>query len=256
MTRSPAPPGRSASGRLPAIDIARSVALANMAAFHVGRDLDMVLPEALRVAPYGFSFGGAWQGWAMGIAGSFIFLAGVSLWLAHGRGIRWHGYARRLALLILAAGAVSAATYLTFPQQWVRFGILHSIAASSVIGLAFLRLPATVTLAAGAAILWAGFAVEMPAFGGAGWLWLGLSDAVPPMMDWEPLLPWTGPFLLGLGVAKLADHAGWLNPLRGVPSGPVWHALGWPGRHSLSIYLIHQPVIVGMLLGWAWLVQS
>lgn len=233
--------------RLPLIDVARTVALVAMAVFHLGRDLDV-----LQVWPPGSTFTPGWMWSARLIAGSFVFLAGVSLWLAHGQAIRWNSYLRRLGLLIAAAAAVSIATYFTFPGAWVRFGILHSIAASSVIGLAFLRLPALVTLAAGVAVLWIGATTTTPLPPPLS-LWLGLAPASVPMMDWEPLFPWTGPFLLGLGAAKLAQSTGALERLRGWPTSPLWHRFGWPGRHSLVIYLIHQPILVGAILGWVWL---
>ncbi|UWQ22781.1 DUF1624 domain-containing protein [Jannaschia sp. W003] len=241
-----------APGRLPLLDLARAFALVQMALFHLGRDLDTMLPPALRVAEWGFSFGPLWQGWAASIAGSFVFLAGVSLWLAHGAAFRPASFLRRLGVLVLAAAAVSLATWATFPSQWVRFGILHSIALSSVVGLLFLRLPGPVTVLAGLAAVWAGRTLDLAAFADPWWLWTGLSAQIPPMMDYEPLLPWTGPFLIGLGAARIADRAGWIDRLRGWPEGPVWRRLGWPGRHSLAVYLVHQPVIVGAILAGAW----
>ena len=254
-----APEGTAPHGaRLPMVDVARTFALANMAAFHFFRDLDTLLPAEARVAPWGFSFGPAWQAWAMGIAGGFLFLAGFSLWLGHGRRLRRSAYLRRLGVLVLAAAGVTLATYLTFPDQWVRFGILHSIAAASMIGLAFLRLPWGVTAIAGLAAIAAGVAARSPCcevavLSGPTWVWLGLSPDVPYMMDWEPLLPWVGPFLLGLAAGRLADGRGWLAALSGRPAGAFWRRLGWPGRHSLTIYLIHQPVLVGLVLAWGFL---
>ncbi len=233
-----------AAGRIPAIDLARAGALLAMAVFHVGRDLDV-----MGVTAPGSSFTPAWQWSARLIAGSFVFLAGVSLWLGHGRGLRRGPFLRRLGMLLAAAALVSLATWATFPAQWVRFGILHSIALSSVIGLAFLRVPAWGCVGAGAAMVWIGstVAVDLPT---VLQVVIGLGRDVPAMMDWEPVFPWTGPFLLGLGVAKAMDPAGWWDRLRGRPAGPGWDRLGWPGRHSLAVYLVHQPMIVGTILAW------
>lgn len=242
---------RGAATRVPAIDVARTVALLAMAVFHLGRDLEIV-----GLWPPGATFTPAWTWFARAIAGSFVGLAGVSLWLAHGHGLRGRAFLRRLGVLVAAAAGVSLATYLTFPDAWVRFGILHSIAVSSVIGLAALRLPWPAIAAAGVAIVWIGATAEIGALSGARWLWVGLSDRVPPMMDWEPIFPWTGPFLLGLAAAKAADRAGLWARLRRTPPDPAgarpWTGwLSWPGRHSLAIYLIHQPVLFGVALTWA-----
>lgn len=233
--------------RLPLIDLARTAALVAMILFHFGRDLDV-----LGVWPPGSSFTPAWQWSARLIAGSFVFLAGVNLWLAHGAMFRRGAYLKRLGLLVMAAAGVSLATYVTFPDAWVRFGILHSISLSSVIALAFLRLPWALTVGAGAVVLWVGASVTLGAMAHPAWLWLGLGPVPFAMMDWEPVFPWTGPFLLGLGFARWADGRGWLLRIRGWPTGPIWHRLGWPGRHSLMIYLIHQPILIAGILGYIW----
>lgn len=232
------------TGRIPLIDLARTAALLAMIVFHVGRDMDV-----LGLVTPGTTFTTGWRWAAYLIAGSFVGLAGASLWLAHGRGVRWAGFGRRLGVLVLAAAVVSVATYVTFPGAWVRFGILHSIAASSVIGLAFLRLPWFATAVVGTGLIAASGATGLD---GPLRFVVGLSRDVPPMMDWEPLVPWTGPFLVGLGVAKAADGAGLLDGLRGWPDGRLWDRLAWPGRHSLAVYMIHQPVIVGVLMAWGW----
>jgi hypothetical protein len=119
--------------RYHAVDIARTAALAGMVVFHFVYDLDLFgwVPR-----------GTATQGWfwyhARLVAGSFIFLAGLSLWLAHGRGIRWSAFARRAAILALAAAAVTVATHFALPGLTIFYGILHSILVSSVVGLLFL----------------------------------------------------------------------------------------------------------------------
>ena len=231
-------------GRLIAVDWLRAAALANMVAFHFLFDL------RLYGLPPGWMSYGAWfDHWARGIAGSFIFLAGLSLWLAHGRGFRARGFWTRLGMLVLAAAAVSIATRIAVPGAWVRFGILHSIAASSLLGLAFLRAPWWVSAAAGMAIL-----VVLPEFRAPGWdgplgLVTGLAATNPPMIDYEPLIPWSGPFLLGLAFGQ----AGGARLLRWGPAEPgrLADALAWPGRHALSVYLVHQPLLIGGILAWS-----
>ncbi|MBM2574827.1 DUF1624 domain-containing protein [Jannaschia sp. Os4] len=219
-----------------------------MIAFHFMFDLWL-----LGLRPQGW---GAWYlPWAKGIAGSFLLLAGLSLWLAHARGIRWRGVLWRLGQLVAAAALVSGATYAAMPDDWVRFGILHSIAACSVIGLACLRLPWAVTGGLGAAAL----ALREPLrdavpLDGAAGLVTGLMPQalVPRMMDYEPILPWAGPLLLGLAGAKALDRA-WPALGRLTPETRLVRVLAWPGRHSLLVYLIHQPVLLGGLTAFVWL---
>jgi uncharacterized membrane protein len=227
--------------RLAVLDLARTVALAAMVVFHGTYDLALfgLIDPA---TPYT----GGWPVFARIIAGSFLFLAGISLWLAQGRGLRWHPFLRRLAMLIAAAVAVSVGTRLAVGDAWVRFGILHAIAASSVIGVLFLRLPVILVIAAAIAALAAPVFLTSPALAHPALLWLGLGEPVPPMVDHVPILPWVGPFLLGLAAARLAERAGLWHRLSRL-TAPGW--LLWPGRHSLAIYLIHQPVLFGAI--WA-----
>ncbi len=77
--------------------------------------------------------------------------------------------------------------------------------------------------------------------------WLGLNTLKPITEDFVPLLPWLGPMLFGLAAG------GWL--LRHRPALLAAQApapLAWLGRHSLSYYMLHQPLLIGLLtlLGW------
>jgi len=227
------------ANRIWALDAARSAALLAMASYHLTYDLQMFGLIGPGVAVSGFFWA-----YARAIAGSFLALAGAGLWLAHGRGLRGRAFARRLAMIVAGAAAVSLATALALPDWWVFFGILHCIAASSLLGLAFLRLPGLVNIALGLAVVAApGLlpVVDHPAL-----IWLGLGSTPPQSVDFEPLLPWFGPFLIGMGLARLAEPA-----LRALPAPRGWlRRLDWPGRHSLAIYLLHQPVLFALV--WAF----
>src|SRR5690606_22521773 len=128
---------------------------------------------------------------------------------------------------------------------------LHPIAAASVAGLLFLRLPAAATLAASA------LALAAPQFLRTGvldapWLaWLGLTTYGIRSVDFEPFLPWVAPLLAGIAAAKIAAGTGVLAALgRHPPPGAIARALGWAGRHSLAVYLVHQPVLIALV--WAF----
>ncbi|WP_406736435.1 DUF1624 domain-containing protein [Thioclava sp. GXIMD4215] len=230
------------SSRLIWPDLLRSLSLIAMASFHLGYDL-----EALGFHP---DLPLWWPDYARAIAGSFLLLVGVSLWLAHGRSIGWRGFWRREAAIVAGAIAVSGVTYLAMPGFYVYFGILHSIAICSLLALACLRLPALVTLLLGGLALFMPYLFAMPQMN-APWLWwIGLSTRWGAAMDFVPVFPWLGMVLLGLGGAKLADGLGLLR--RDLPHSRGLRRLGFPGRHSLAVYLIHQPVIFGSL----WLVAA
>ena len=236
--------------RIPALDMARTAALVGMVLFHFVFDLVMfghVPPQTAST--------GIWRALAVTTAGSFLFLAGVSLWLAHGAGIRWWAFGRRLAIVAAAAIAVTISTYMAFPQAFVFFGILHAIALCSVFGLAVLRLPALVTFVLAVAVFFAPDYLRSSAFDAPIWWWTGLQSVPMRTVDYEPIFPWFAPFLAGIATARVFESAGLWRRLAVENPSPAQRWLSWPGQHSLLIYLIHQPVLIGLVGGVTYLIR-
>lgn len=230
--------------RIPALDIARTGALAAMVVYHFVFDLEM-----FGHVPPGTAITGIWRTLAVATAGSFLFLAGVGLWLAHGTAIRWPAFWRRFAIIAGAAGLVSVGTYVAFPQAFVFFGILHSIALCSLLGLTALRLPIGVILGLAALVFFAPEVFRSDAFNAPYWWWTGLQNVPLSTMDYEPIFPWFAPFLVGLAVSKTASRVGLWERLAAPEPSRAAHLAGLPGRHSLLIYLIHQPILIGLVWG-------
>jgi uncharacterized membrane protein len=228
--------------RFASLDAARGIALAAMIVFHCAFDLD-----SLGLAQLGIDAPG-WRWFARIIAGGFLTLSGASLVIAHGQGIRWRAYLKRLVLLAGSAMLVTLATWFAMPEEFIFFGILHSITVASVIGLAFLRAPPPVTLlCAGAALILPNL-LSAPIFNAPPLQWIGLGTVVSRTMDFEPMLPWIGPFLIGMAATNL------FLPSFGPSAAAAWSPSAWPGRlfawagrHSLAIYLLHQPLMFGAL---------
>lgn len=240
MTNDTIPTGPKRTGRIAAIDIARGAALVAMAIYHFAWDL-----EFFGYVPPGMTAVGGWKLFARCIASSFLFLVGVSLFLGHGKGIRWRGYWRRLAMVAGAALAISVVTYIAVPTGFIFFGILHQIALASVLGLAFLRPPAVVTLIVAAVVIAAPHYLRSPFFDDPWWWWTGLSENRPRSNDYVPVFPWFAAVLFGIAAAKIAERAGLFARLATL-GAPKWTwPLAFGGRHSLAVYLIHQPVLIG-----------
>jgi uncharacterized membrane protein len=225
--------------RIDAIDIARGTALVAMAIYHFTWDL-----EFFGYVPPGMTAVGGWKLFARCIASSFLFLVGVSLFLGHGKGIRWPGFWRRLAMVAGAAIAITVVTYIAVPGGFIFFGILHQIAVASLLGLLFLRLPAAVTLIVAAAVIAAPHYLRSPFFDDPWWWWTGLSENRPRSNDFVPVFPWFAAVLIGIAGAKIAEQTGLFARLAALRT-PKWTwPLSFGGRHSLAVYLIHQPVLI------------
>lgn len=231
-------------GRVVPVDLARTAALLAMVVFHFGFDLELfgyLVPGTVT--------SGAWRLLAVGTASSFLFLAGLGLWLAHGEGIRWGAFWRRFLIVGGAAGLVSLGTYLVFPDAFVFFGILHSIALGSVFALALLRLPVLVLLPLALAVYLAPDYLRAPVFDAPWWWWSGLQTVPLRSVDYEPIFPWFAPMILGVALGRFGSESGLWSRLALWRPGAWAHWLSLPGRHSLIIYLAHQPILISIV--WA-----
>ncbi|MCJ2075092.1 DUF1624 domain-containing protein [Methylobacterium sp. E-016] len=234
-----------ASRRIPAIDAGRAAALAAMAAYHLTWDLGY-----LRLTPENVALSPAGRVAAHVIAGTFLVLVGVGLVLMNGRGVRLRPTALRLLRVGGAAALITLATFYAFPDSFIFFGILHCIAVSSVLALPFLFVPAVVTALAGALVVALPHLVAHPLLDAPALFFLGLGRLTPQTNDYVPLFPWFGIVLLGVALGRIAlpwfacSRAGlWQPRSRGA------RAATFAGRHSLAIYLVHQPLLLGALTG-------
>lgn len=238
----------TSSTRIAAVDLGRGVALVAMTVFHFCWDLAMfrVIDPATMFQP-----GMVW--FARSIAGSFLFLVGFSLVLAHGSGVRWRSFAVRLAQVASAAGLITAATFFATPDAFIFFGILHSIALASVLALPLLFTPWWAAALVGAFVLFAKPFLRTPALDAPSWWWTGLSEIVPVSNDYVPIFPFFGMVALGVAAASLARQREWL-PLLARPklAGGLSRLLRFIGRNSLVYYLAHQPVMIALLGAWFW----
>jgi uncharacterized membrane protein len=193
------------------------------------------------------------------VASVFLALVGVSLALAHRNGLNTRAFLRRLAIIGTAAALVTLASLVFAPGQPIFFGILHCIAVASVVAAPVVAAPAWVSLAVGLAAIVAPV-VHSRLFDPPWLLWLGLGEALPNTVDWRPLLPWAGVVFMGLGAARAPGVMAWLtSPMRWRAASGPWGALSFAGRHSLPIYLVHQPILIGMvyaLTAWGGLAPN
>ena len=232
-----------------ALDIARGLAVIAMVVFHLIWDLahfGYAAPN-LPWTPGVRFFGHA-------IAFAFLFIAGVALVLANRPHFRPRAFARRLAIVGGAAALVSLGTWLVFPGSWVFFGILHCIAAASVVALPLLFAPWPVALAAGLACIIASLFVAAPIFDANALQWLGLGTREPLTQDWRPFFPWAGAVFAGVAAGQRLDRMRGGAPMSdaAAPARLPGRWLAFLGRHSLAIYLLHQPALFALFSALAF----
>ena len=231
-------PVAAASEREPSIDALRGLAIVAMIAYHFAFDL-----RFFGVTRADFENDPFWLAARGAIVASFLLLAGVSAVLADRAGVDRRRFLRRIGVIALCALAASVASYVIFPRTFIYFGILHCIAVSLLIVRPLVRHPVACA-GLGAAIIVAGLAFSHPAFDTRWTSWIGFVTAKPATQDYVPLFPWLGVALLGVAAGHLLVRAGFraLAPLRRSPA--VLRAMG---RHSLAIYMAHQPILMASL---------
>ena len=231
------------TSRFPFIDILRGCAIGLMVIYHFFFDLDYYRFIDLDMNQDSF-----WISFRTIIVTFFLGIMGISFRLASASGIKWRKYSIRLLQIASCAAIISISSYVMFPQSWIFFGILHFVALSSILVLFTLRFH-WANLAIGILIILFALNFNHPWFDQPAFQWLGLMTAKPYTEDYVPLLPWLGVVLIGIFVGKqLLYHAPkslpwcYLEP-RIMPA----RILGKAGRHSLIIYMLHQPFLLGML---------
>jgi uncharacterized membrane protein len=179
-----------------------------------------------------------WQRTA--IVSLFLFCAGSGQALAVLGGQGASRFWRRWAQVAGCALLVSAGSWFMFPNSWISFGVLHGMAVMLLLlRLGLSRLPNGALLLLAALALAAPHLLQSPLFDTRWSNWVGLVTRKPITEDYVPVLPWLGVMLLGF-VCTRARPSLW----RGSAPRP----LAVLGRWSLSFYMAHQPVLIGMLL--------
>ena len=199
-------------------------------------------------------FSGFWMYFARLVVSVFILLAGVSLTLSYSRvREKKHHEIRRKYLLrggkIFGLGMlITLVTWFFLGNNLILFGILHLIGFSIIAGH-FLLKKRRLNLILGLAFISAGLLLQSFAFDFPWLVWLGLRLENYYTVDYVPVLPWFGVFLIGMFLgATLYPQGKSRFKLPGLSKNRLLSPLRFLGRNSLLIYLIHQPILIAILL--------
>jgi uncharacterized membrane protein len=224
------------------LDALRGAAMVWMALYHLAFDLNhfgWLQPKQ------NFYVDPLWTLQRTAIVSLFMFCVGLSLAAALQVGQGWPRFWRRWAQIAGCALLVSVGSALMFPASWISFGVLHGIAVMLVLARLAAPLGGGLWLLA-AACLAAPWLIQHPFFDSRWTNWAGLVTRKPVTEDYAPVLPWLGVVLLGLAAGRwvLRERPEWFAGRLAAPLRPI-AALG---RWSLSFYMLHQPVLIGLLL--------
>ena len=237
-------------GRLDRIDRLRAVAMLWMTAYHLCFDLDFFgfIQADMLTDPF-------WTLQRTAIVSLFLFTAGLSQAVASEQGVAWPRFWRRWAQVAGAALLVTVGSAQMFPRTFIYFGVLHAVAVMLIVarlstgwgrwlwplGALAIALP---WLAPAAMAAWP----ALDFLNQPGWNALGFIGRKPVTEDYVPLLPWLGVLWWGLASGQwlLRHRPQWLG------SAGAGGALATLGRWSLAYYLLHQPVLLGLLSAWVW----
>ena len=226
--------------RLTGLDVFRGYAIVLMVAFHFCFDLNN-----FHIVNFNLSHGEFWKYFRYLIVTMFVFTAGISFKLAHKEKIEFKKVQKRVLTLAIASALVSVGSYTQFANSWIYFGILHFFLFASIIGLAFLKVP-KLSLLVGVAII-IGYN-----YGGLNMHWLfellqaPLHLPISHTEDLATIFPWFGVFLLGLSFADFGlERVAFKNKFFS-STNKINGMFAYLGKHSLIVYMIHQPILFGM----------
>lgn len=234
-------------GRYAVLDTLRGLTLLSMILYHLCYNLNYIFGVPL---PWYRSAGA--QLWQLSICGTFLLLAGVCTHLTRRP-------FRRALRVGAAALLVSLVTYFFMPSELIVFGILHCMTWCLLffaVARPLLRKIPTKTGLIVSLLLFAAtyrvprryllfqpFAIPLP----QSWYlsyWLSVVGLLSPdfiSADYFPIFPYMFLFLaghfLGRGLNRLPES------VRSFSIPPL-SALG---RHSMAVYLLHQPVLYGVM---------
>ena len=250
----PMTPPMTRPPRLPIVDALRGFAVAQMIVYHLIYDLNY-----FGWAQLSMNRDQPWVGWRTAIVTQFLLLVGVSLVLRARRYAAGGGtqeFWLRWAQVAGAAALVSAGSWWVFGPRFIWFGILHFIVAELLIGR--LLLPLGIWNAPlGIAAIVAGKTFTSSTFNPAPLAAIGFAVLKPRTEDYVPLFPWLGVVLTGIALATLWQRRGFAlwPPLARLNAAPP-QLLLWFGTWALTVYLAHQPLIMGLLWSVRWLQRA
>lgn len=233
------------SDRYNLIDVIRALAILSMIVYHLCYDIFV----AYEIDAVWYTYPAVIL-WERSISFSFVIVSGIALNFSR------HPYKRGVILNLLGF-LITIVSVLIMPSQQIWFGVLNLLGCAMMITHAlrslFDRIPPLAGMASSVLLFAVTFNIpkgsvgffSLPAFALPDGLYsckylafLGFPSRDFFSADYFPLIPWLFLFIFGYFLWRFIKERGRDGVFRyDVP------ALSFIGRHSLIIYLIHQPLL-------------
>ncbi|MEO9066599.1 MAG: heparan-alpha-glucosaminide N-acetyltransferase [Caldimonas sp.] len=231
--------GAASRGRFDRLDALRGAAIVWMAIFHFSFDLDH-----FGFIRQDFYDDPRWTLQRTAIVTLFLLCAGAGQAVAQHQGQPLARFWKRWVQVAACALLVSLGSWFMFPRSFISFGVLHGIAAMLIV-VRFTGTWGAWRWPLGLVAIVLPWLVADPFFDSRWTNWFGLVSHRPVTEDFVPLLPWLGVVWWGAaGTSWLLVHR---RDLLAGGVTAVARPLARLGRWSLSFYMLHQPVLIGLL---------
>lgn len=219
------------------LDALRGLCILGMVVFHLIFDMtELYRLVDWRLPPF-------WN--TIQLAGGVVFvvLSGLCVTLGS-RPLRRGAMVFGAGMLCTLVTALMAHFGMSTEDMVIRFGVLHCLGLCMLLWPLLGRLPTWALGVLGAATVALGFWFDSLTVS-ATWLYpLGLTHLGFASGDYFPLVPYLGWFLLGSVMGRTLYR----KQVSLLPEEPaILRPLCFCGRRSLFIYLLHQPVLAGIL---------
>ena len=241
-------PQEQPSVRYSLLDAIRAVAIVNMIAYHLCYNIFCVFGVWEE-----FCFDPIVKIWERLICCTFILVSGMAINFSR------HGY-RRGIIVLLCGWLITLITVFVLPEQQIWYGVLNLLGVGMILTTALKKPLSRISPLAGMIVFFLLFMlcygipyrsvgvfgippVKLPdtLYRIRALAFLGFPDDRFSSGDYFPLLPWIFLYLCGFELWRWIAKTGWDRFFtRRIP------VLDFIGRHSLIIYMAHQPILYGL----------
>lgn len=233
------------------LDFIRGFALVNMIIYHMLWDLVYIFDT--KMLWYESNLGFYWQ---QVICCTFIFLSGFCWKMGK------HKFKRGLTVLG-ASFVITAVTAITMPENIILFGVLSLLGSSAILMIPFERIAKRINAYVGFFIFIILFLLTKEISNGTLSVfgktflriredfylnnftaYLGFPTKDFASADYFPIFPWIFLYIAGYFMSIFAQKREWFKYLE----KSIFKPIEWCGKHSLIIYMLHQPVVYIILL--------